>query len=296
MLKTLKKLALTTTLAVTTILPAQATDLVVGGKGFTEQLLLAEITSQYLSHHGFDIDKRVGMGTTVLRKAQENGQVDLYWEYTGTSLITYNKIKEKLSPEQVYQRVKELDSKKGLVWLNPSNANNTFALAMRASDAKQKNISTLSDLASAINTKAGLTIAMNAAFYAREDGFKPLQKTYGFSFPRKDIKRMDVGLTYSALKQEEVDVALVFATDGRIPAFNFTVLIDDKEFFPNYAIVPVIRREALDKNPELADQLNQLSAVIDNARISNLNAQVDVDRKPIELVATQFLSEVGFIE
>src|SRR3546814_13414934 len=80
------------------------------------------------------------MGSTVLRKAQVNGQVDVYWEYTGTSLITYNKIKERMSPEKTYETVKKLDAKKGLVWLNASKANNTYALVMREPEAEEKGI------------------------------------------------------------------------------------------------------------------------------------------------------------
>ncbi|EGQ9097730.1 MULTISPECIES: glycine betaine ABC transporter substrate-binding protein [Vibrio] len=266
-------------------------EIVVGGKNFTEQQLLTEITSQYLTKKGYDVDKRSGMGSAVLRKAQENGQIDLYWEYTGTSLIIYNKVKDKLPAEQVYQHVKELDAKKGLVWLNPSKANNTYALAMRSDDAKQRGISTLSEFAEQMRQDPPMTIALNAEFYARKDGFRPLQKTYKFKASRDQVKRMDTGLTYDALKGQEVDAALVFATDGRIKAFGFTVLTDDKQFFPDYAITPVVRQETLDANPDLAEQMNALSAAIDGDTMSTLNQQVDVERRSISEVASQFLSE-----
>src|SRR5699024_10681556 len=101
-------------------------EIVVGGKNFTEQLLLSSMTGQYLSAHGFDTDIRSGMGSTVLRKAQLNGQVDVYWEYVGTSLIVYNDVEKELSPEESYQTVKKMDAEKGLVWLDPSDANNTY--------------------------------------------------------------------------------------------------------------------------------------------------------------------------
>jgi len=293
MLKTMKTLAAATLMTMAATLPAKADSLVIGGKNFTEQQLLTEITSQYLSNKGYDIERRAGMGSAVLRKAQENGQIDLYWEYTGTSLLNYNKVKEKVPANEVYGRVKALDEKKGLIWLNPSDANNTYALAMRATDAEKRGISTLTELAKAVNANEGLVLAVNAEFYARKDGLKPLQKAYDFKFPRKDIKRMDTGLTYTALKEKQVDVALVFATDGRIPAFGFQVLKDDKNYFPQYALTPVVRKDALDKNPQLAEQLNALSAVIDGDVMSNLNARVDVERQSVELVAADFLGEMG---
>ena len=87
----------------------------------------------------------------------------------------------------------------------------------------------------------------------------------------------------------------MFATDGRIPAFNFVVLKDDKGYFPSYALTPVIRKETLDKNPKLAGILNSLSAKLDDATMSKLNATVDVDKKTIEEVATGFLKSQGLI-
>ncbi len=272
-----------------------ASALVVGGKNFTEQQLMAEMTAQYLQAKGYDVDKKSGMGSAVLREAQENGQIDVYWEYTGTSLITYNKIDERMSPEETYQKVKELDAEKGLVWLEPSEANNTYALAMQESQAAEMGIKSISDLADAVNEGKELTLASNAEWYARPDGLKPLQKTYGFEFERADVKRMDSGLTYQALREDQVDVALVFATDGRIPAFNFVVLEDDKKYFPAYALTPVVRADVLEANPELADQLNSLSAKLDDQTMANLNAQVDVEKQSIEAVAESFLKEQGLI-
>lgn len=269
---------------------SHAADLVVGGKGFTEQLIVASMTEQYLTNQGYDVDKRDGMGSTVLRKAQQNGQIDLYWEYTGTSLITFNKIKQPMSADQAYAKVKQLDGEKGLVWLEPSKANNTYALAMRAKDAAAKNIVTISDFSDYVKADGDdLLFASNVEFAARPDGLKPLQKKYQFKLARKNLKKMDSGLTYQALKSGNADVALVFATDGRIKAFDFVVLKDDKGFFPNYALAPVVRQETLDNNPKLAAQLNTLSALLNDEVMATLNAKVDVDGQSVEKVAKQFL-------
>lgn len=272
---------------------AHAEEIVVGGKNFTEQQILASMTGQYLEGLGYDVEERSGMGSAVLRQAQENGQIDLYWEYTGTSLINYNDVSERLSPEDTYARVKELDAEKGLVWLEPSAANNTYALAMRESDAQERGIASLSDLAQAVNDDKGLSFALNAEFYARDDGWRPLQKAYDFRVGRADVKRMDSGLVYQALRDGQVDVGLVFATDGRIPAFDFTVLEDDKGYFPAYALTPVVREESLKANPELESQMNALSAELNDDTMASLNAQVDVEKKTIEQVAEEFLKEHG---
>ncbi len=267
----------------------------VGGKNFTEQQLMAEMTTQLLKAKGIEADKKAGMGSAVLRAAQENGQIDLYWEYTGTSLITYNKVMDKLSMEDTYKKVKELDAAKGLVWLNPSKANNTYALAMRKADSDSKNIKSLSDLAKAVKGGAPLSFASNAEFAARPDGLKPLQEAYGFEFTRDNVRRMDSGLTYQALKEKQVDLALVFATDGRVPAFDFVILKDDKGFFPAYALTPVITKKAMDANPKIAPLLNALSAKLDDATMARLNASVDVDKKTIEEVSAKFLKDAGLL-
>jgi len=269
--------------------------IVVGGKNFTEQQIMAEMTSQLLQAKGFKTDKRAGLGTAPLRQAQEAGQVDVYWEYTGTSLITFNKVTDKLDAAATYAKVKELDAAKGLVWLNPSKANNTYALAMRKDDAQAKGIKSLSDLAAKVKGGQNLKLGSNAEFYARPDGLAPLQQTYGFEFGRENVVRMDTGLLYQALKDKQVDVALVFATDGRVPAFDFVVLADDKGFFPSYALTPVVRKETLDKNPKLADVLNGLSAKLDDATMAKLNASVDVDKKTVEEVSTSFLKSQSLI-
>ena len=275
--------------------PVTAQNIVVGGKNFTEQQIMSQMTAQLLQAKGFKVDVKAGMGSAVLRQAQENGQIDVYWEYTGTSLITYNKINDRMSAADTYAKVKDLDAAKGLVWLNPSKANNTYSLAMNQDDAKKQGIVSISDLAAKVKGGAKLTFASNAEFYARPDGLKPLEQAYGFEFPRESVKRMDTGLVYQALKEKQVDVGLVFATDGRIPAFNFVVLKDDKGFFPNYALTPVVRKQVLDANPKLAEYLNALSAKLDDATMARLNASVDVDKKTVEDVAKNFLKEQGLV-
>ena len=275
---------------------AHAKELTVGGKGFTEQLLLAEMTTQLLEKHGYSIDERTGMGTKLLRQALENGQVDLYWEYTGTAFLTFHKNKFKnQTSEFIYNAVKEKDAEEGLVWLNKSDANNTYALAVRRQDSKSKNLQTLEDLADRVNSKGDLVFGSNVEFYKRDDGLKPLQKAYGFKFNRSDVKRMDSGLVYKALQDGQIDVGLVFATDGRIPAFDFVVLQDTKNFFPPYALTPVVRKEVLDKHTNLTQLLNSLSAMLNDSVMAKMNAQVDVDKKSVEEVATQFLQGKNLI-
>lgn len=283
-------------LAAALSLGAAAQTIVVGGKAFTEQQIMTAMTVELLKARGFSPKREAGMGSAAVRAALENGQVDVYWEYTGTGLGVFNKITDKFaSAEDTYKRIKEVDAAKGLVWLNPSQVNNTYGFAMNRDQAQKLNIVTVSDLAKAVKGGAKLTFASNAEFYARPDGLPGWQTAYGFEFDRDNVKRMDTGLVYSALKDRQVDVGVVFATDGRIPAFNFVVLKDDKHYAPWYNLTPVVRKEILDKYPKIADALNALSAKLNDETMAKLNASVDVDKKTVEEVASGFLKSNGLI-
>jgi osmoprotectant transport system substrate-binding protein len=275
---------------------AGAQTVVVGGKAFTEQQIMTAMTVELLKAKGFNPERKAGMGSAAVRAALENGQVDVYWEYTGTGLSVFNKINDKFAtPEEAYKRIKEVDAAKGLVWLNMSQVNNTYGFAMNADQAQKMGIVTMSDLAKAVKGGAKLTFASNAEFYARPDGLPGWQNAYGFEFDRDNVKRMDTGLVYAALKDRQVDTGVVFATDGRIPAFKFVVLKDDKNYAAPYNMTPVVRKEILDKNPKIADALNALSAKLNNENMARLNASVDVDKKTPEEVADQFLKANGLV-
>lgn len=275
--------------------PVAAQEITVGGKGFTEQLILAEMTTRLLEANGFEVEKADGMGTTVVRQALESGAVDLYWEYTGTSLVTFNKVEERLSPEETYRRVKELDGEKGLVWLAPSNANNTYALAIRKDDPVTEGMATLSDLAAAYSEGRAVLMATTAEFPRRDDGLLGLQETYAFEAGRANIRPMDGGLVFDALSSGNVNVAVVGATDGRIAAMDLQLLGDDKSFFPNYALVPVVRAEVLEANPQIGTLLEDLSGRLNDATMQRLNGMVDVNGQSVEQVAETYLSEEGLL-
>jgi osmoprotectant transport system substrate-binding protein len=275
-------------------LVAQAADVRIGTKGFTENILAGEITKQYLESKGIGTKLTSGLGSNVVRQARVSGQIDLYWEYTGPALVNYHNTPG-IPRTRMVDKLNELDGPNGLEWLDSSKVNDTYALAVRRETAQSKGLRTTSDLAAAVNAGKKITFGCNAEFYARPDGLKPLESTYGFSFGRDAVVRMDTGLVYQALRDGQVSVGLVFATDGRIPAFDFVVLKDDKGYFPTYAMTPVVRKEVLDANPTLAGILNGLSAKLDDAVMAKLNASVDVDKKTVEEVSAGFLKAQGLI-
>lgn len=274
---------------------AQAADTIrIGGKPFTEQRLLTAISSQYLQSKGYDVKVTNGLGSTLARSAQESGQLDIVWEYTGSSLIVYNKVTEKLDAEQSLAKVRELDGKKGLVWPTPAPFNNTYALAMPEEQAEQLGVRTLSDLARVMKEqgdKKPHLFAMDPEFAGRPDGLAPMSELYGFHFTRDDVRQMDAGLVYTALKNRQVFVGLVYTTDGRLKDFKLRVLEDDKQYFPFYNAAPVMRADLLEKHPELKTLFDPIARLLDDKTMQALNAQVDIQQEPVQRVAQQFLRE-----
>ena len=274
--------------------PAEVPVLRIGARVFTEQTMLAELTAQYLRDKGYQVQITGGLGSNLARSAQESGQLDLLWEYTGVSLVAYNHVDEKLDSEQTYQRVKELDIKKGLVWLSPSKFNNTYALALPDKIAQQyPQVNTMSDLTTVLKDEAdkGHIVALDTEFANRSDGLVGMVKHYGMNLGRENTRQMDAGLVYTALRNGQVFAGLVYTTDGRLNAFKLKVLEDDKHYFPDYTAAPVIRKEYLDKHPQLADLLKPLAALLDNQTMRTLNARIDVDHESPTVVAAEFLRE-----
>lgn len=291
----MKKLSIVLGLALLCAGIVQAADRPVirlGSRVFTEQTVLAAITAQYLGSKGYDVRVTGGLGSNLARSAQETGQLDMLWEYTGVSLVSYNHIDEKLDSAATYARVKALDAKKGLVWLTPSRFSNTYALALPEEVAKAyPQVNSISELNQVLidEPKKGHVLALDTEFANRSDGLVGLTKTYDLKFTRRDIRQMDAGLVYTALRNGQVFTGLVYTTDGRLNAFKLKLLEDDLGYFPDYTAAPVVRQQLLDAHPQLAAQLKPLVEMLDDATMRELNAQVDVAHRSPAVVAAEFL-------
>ncbi|MGW8186501.1 MAG: ABC transporter substrate-binding protein [Desulfobacterales bacterium] len=296
-------MALAVFLAVTLYAGATVTaaekKLVVGSKNFTEQQILGQIMIQLLQAKGFTCEDKTGLGgTLVARKALENGQIDIYMEYTGTALVTMLKEKKIITdPKECYAFVKKADlERNGLVWLPYMPFNNTYCLMMRKDDAAAKGIKTLSDLSAYVKANPdAIRFGTGPEFYARPDGYKPLQKKYDFKFPKDKIIKMDDGLLYKAVKDGQVDVGMGFATDGRIKGFDLVALEDDLNYFPVYNPAPVVRQETAKEYPELESIFSALAEKLDTKTMTDLNYAVDGEHKSVADVAHEWLKSVGLI-
>jgi osmoprotectant transport system substrate-binding protein len=266
----------------------------VGSKDFTEQLIIGEMYALVLEENGFTVNRKLNLGgTPVAQAAIESGEIDLYPEYTGTALLTVLNLPASSDQQAVFDTVKqEYQERFGLVWLDPSPMNNTQALAMTEEQADALNIRTISDF---VAQASDLTLIGPPEFEVREDGLPGLQAAYG-NFSLKDYKAVDAGLRYRGLVDGEADVAVAFGTDGEINAFNLVVLEDDEGLFPPYQIAPIVSQAALETNPGIADALNQLSPLLNDGVMRELNYEVSGNQREPTDVAREFLVNAGLIE
>ncbi|MBL8215638.1 MAG: hypothetical protein JNK87_33260 [Bryobacterales bacterium] len=259
--------------------------LTVGAKNFTEQLILGEIVAQHLEKRvGQPVDRKFNLGGALLAQtALTSGQIDLLPEYTGTALTTVLKLPPNSSPGETLQQVREGYKQWHLEWLDPLGFNNTFAMVVRKADADRLNIRTLSEAANAQPWKLGV----GYEFLTRPDGWPGLQKAYALRMDGNPTT-MDLGLLYAALRSGRVDLAAANSTDGLLATGEFTVLEDDRSYFPPYQAAIVARGAAL--TPEVRKALNELSGAIDDTVMRRLNYEVAGRQRQATEVAREFLA------
>ena len=270
--------------------------LTVAAKDFTEQLILGNMFSTALAAAGAEVTNLTNIpGSFGARKAMTSGQADISPEYTGTGWINYlgneNPVK---GAEAQYQAVKEADAKNGLTWLPPAPMDDTYAFAIRESEAQRLGISKLSDLAKL--DKGDLTFCVESEFANRNDGFVPMLKTYGLTREKLGrVTNLDTGIIYTATADGQCNFGEVFTTDGRIPGLKLKVLEDDKAFFPHYNLSAVVNSEMLEQHPEVAEIFAQLSPKLTNEVMLDLNARVDTGGEDPAIVARDWLVKEGLL-
>ncbi len=274
-------------------------EVTVGSKEFTEQLILSHLTLMALEDAGIPVRDRTNLGgTEVNRRALEEGEIDIYWEYTGTAWLAIFEEDEAITdPDRAYNLVKERDAEIGLVWLDYAPFDNTYTIMMRQEHADELGIETISELGEWIIEQQekghGVEFATDHEFMVREDGYPALQELYGFEFDR--VHDMAIGLTHVALRDRDVDAAMGFATDGKIAELELVNLEDDRGFFPVYNPAGVVREEILEEYPEIADILGEIASRLDTETMIHLNYLVDVEGYEHDEAAEEWLLEQGLI-
>ncbi len=276
----------------------EGASLSVGSKDFDEQLLLGQLAIQMLSAAGATVSDDTNIqGSTAARNALIRGEIDTYYDYTGTGWIVYLKHTENIAdPEELYQNVAQEDLKEnGLVWGQPAPFNNTYTMAVTEEFAEENSVATLSDMATYIDENPDSSVCVESEFAARPDGLPGMAKAYDMNIPESSIQSLGVGVIYPQIDQGECDFGEVFTTDGRISALGLLPLEDDKSFFPLYNGAPIVQ----EKNSEgdaILEVLAPLSEALTTEVMAELNAKVSAEGLPVEDVASDYLTAEGFIE
>jgi len=272
--------------------PSRENRIVIGSKNFTEQAVLGEIFAQMLEGKtNLRVERRFYLaGSFICQQAILSGRIDLYPEYTGTALTAILKENPQGSREQVYERVKsEYERRFQLTLGPPLGFNDTFAIEIRGEDARRLGLHTISQAAAHTpQWRPGF----GYEFMERTDGFKGLVATYGLRFAAAP-RIMDLGLLSRALKEKQVDVIAGNTTDGLIPAFDFFVLQDDRNYFPPYEAVAVIRQATLAQHPEVGEILGRLTTKISDQDMQQMNYAVDGQHRDSKDVVREFLQKKG---
>lgn len=269
--------------------------LAVGSKEFTESIVLGYITAVALEDAGAKVTDKTGIsGSATVREALEAGEIDMYWDYTGTGWVNILGNTTEEVPDDLYQAVKEADAKNDIAWLEPAPFENTYRIATPTAFAEEHGLENMSDAAEFIkqNPDQGAVCAASE-FINRDDGLPGLEKAYGFEFSR--VVELDLNLIYPQVG-EECNFGEVFSTDARIKANDLTVLEDDKGFFIEYRGALTMRQETLDKHSAIADIMGPISEKLTDDVMLELNGKVDLEGQQPRDVAEEWLQEEGFIE
>jgi osmoprotectant transport system substrate-binding protein len=275
-------------------------EVAVGSKEFTEQKILGQIALQALEAAGATVTDRTGLaGTDAARAALTSGEIDAYWEYTGTGWIIHLGHTEPLADSRKqYEAVAEEDlAKNHIQWLQPAPANNSYAIAVRSEAAGVLGVTNLSSLAVLAELRPeDTTLCAASQFLTRDDGLPGMEKAYNFEFPNDNIVKTQEGEIYRAIDEGgKCNFGEVFVTDGRVRAFDLEILEDDKQFFPIYNPSLTVREEVMNEYPGISDVFAPISEQLDNETLQELNAAVDVHGQSAEDVAQQFLRENGLL-
>ena len=268
--------------------------IVIGSKPFTENRLLAEMMAQLIeAHTDIAVERRPNLGGTKLTfSALQEGEIDIYPEYTGTGWTVQLGRTDRVSGslEGFLSVQKAFRERYRLEWMMPFGFSNGYALAMNEDRAKELGIRRISDL---LAHDQDLVAGMTHEFIKRKDGYIGLAATYGLQFG--ELRGMDHGLAYEALRTGRVDVIDTWTTDGKLFRYRMRFLLDDRHFFPPYDAAPLARIETLERFPELSPLLGRLAFRLDNATMAQLNFRAEDEGGAFVEVAQDFLRKEGLL-
>jgi osmoprotectant transport system substrate-binding protein len=225
------------------------------------------------------------------------GDINMYWEYTGTAWLVYQKQTDvNIAPKDLYTKVVAGDKKFKVTWLPMTSFNDTYAFAITKKNAAAWGVKNYSGLVKNSKMPAKPIWCVESEFQSRPDGWAGFRTKYGINDADVTVKVLDTGAIYQATKDGQCDIGEVFATDGRIGALGLTVPTEDKSYFPPYNAALTMPDSIAKKYPQLVKALAPIAGKISNAVMQNLNARIDVLGEDADEVAKSFLVAAKLIK
>jgi osmoprotectant transport system substrate-binding protein len=264
-------------------------------KGFAEEQLLASMTKQLLEKRGYTVDASFTAKDPTLGQALESGQIDMYWQYTGTELQGPLGVdKPPTDLDAAFDQAKQKDEARGICWNAKGAFNDTNGLAIKAAD-KSKYGSSLTEFASYLRSNPNTVVCIQSEFRTRADGVPGLSATYGIDANLPGYKDIGGNTAEKQIANGECAAGEVFTTDSPIAANNLYVLTDDKKLFPPDNVGLLLKSSVQKAHPEIGAIIAPVAQKLTTDVMTGLNKQVEIDGKKVEDVAKQFLTDNGFL-
>ena len=277
----------------------------VGSKIDTEGKLLGNIIVLALEANGIKTENKVSLGNTkIVRTALVAGEIDIYPEYTGNGAFMLGAEKSPAWKElrAGYELAKKMDFEKNkIVWLEPANANNTWAIAIRKDLATANQLRSMDDVGRYIAKGGTFKLAASAEFMERTDAMPAFQAAYGFKLRADQALVLAGGDTAATIKAAAektsgVNAAMAYGTDGPLAALGLVVMEDPKGVQPVYAPAPLVREEVLKRHPAIATILAPIFKSLDTPTLQMLNARIQLEGQDPRKVASGYLQSKGFLK
>ena len=277
----------------------------VGSKIDVEGSLLSQMIILMLRSEGFEVVDKSQFGpTSVVKKALETGELDIYPEYTGNGAFFFDEADSDVwkDARKGYERVKLLDEEtNNIIWLETAPANNTWAIAIPRALAEEHNLNTLDDFAAYINGGGTVKLIGSEEFVNSPAALPAFQEAYGFAFRKDQILTVSSGDTTQTEKAaaegtDGVNAAMAYGTDGAIDALDLIILDDPRGVQPVYEPAPRVRGQIMEDYPEIAEILNPVFQSLNLEILQSLNARIGIQGDNPADVAREYLISKGFLK
>ncbi|MRH41506.1 glycine/betaine ABC transporter substrate-binding protein [Aquibacillus halophilus] len=269
-----------------------------GAQSYTDPKIMSQIVKALVedqTDHEVNITEDIQASPQIMA-ALDREEFDIATLYSGEVYNNHfdeGEVEYSTDPQQTIDQAQELfGAKYDMKWYDSIGFSNQYGIAIQGDFAEENNITTMSELG---EYAEDLVVGTDSSWVERaNDGYEGYQAAYGYSFG--DVRGMEVSLMYEGINSNDLDVVTAYTVDPQILEYDLTLLEDDQAFFPPYDASLVARNEVINEYPEISDILDSIVGLISTEEMTQLIHEVDINQRPAEEVAVEFLQEKGMLE